>query len=47
MRRTLHCSWGHQVHFWSRDCTLTIFLQKSANIFETVSDRHIVTNIHR
>ena len=22
----LHYFWGHQVHFWSRDCALTIFL---------------------
>ena len=26
MRRTLHYSWGHQVHFWSRDCALKFFL---------------------
>ena len=25
MRRTLQYSWGHQVHFWSRDCALTNF----------------------
>ena len=25
MRRILHCPWGHQVHFWSRDCALTFF----------------------
>ena len=25
MHRTLHCSRGHQVHFWSRDWALTIF----------------------
>ena len=47
MCRTLHYFWGHQVHFWSRDCALTIFLLKSANIFETIPIRHIVTIIHR
>ena len=25
MHRTLHYSWGHQVHFWSCDCALNDF----------------------
>ena len=25
MHSTFHYFWGHQVHFWSRDCALTIF----------------------
>ena len=47
MCRTFHYFWGHQVHFWSRDWVLTIFLTESANIFETVPVRHIVTIVHR
>ena len=56
MCRTLHYSWGHQVHFWSRDWDKLFFDRKVpislkwfliANIFEIVSDRHVVTIIHK